>query len=133
MEREEDRRGEGIHLFRIQIVEKRGTRGGCERQVKKAGAMIRQVWRIGKRRFTGEWEKRICLCKKLMGMVMEFGVEIYGWREGREIEVMQERWIRWTLGVDWCTPGYLVREKIGKNIFRVRAGRRAVKYGFVRK
>lgn len=27
----------------------------------------------------------------------------------------------------------LVREEIEKNIFRVRAGRRAVKYGFVRK
>lgn len=27
----------------------------------------------------------------------------------------------------------LMREEIGKNIFRIRAGRRAIKYGFVRK
>lgn len=84
-----------------------GQEAHMKDKVKKAGAVIKQVWGIGKRRFTGEWEKRICLCKKSVGMVMEFGVEVYGWREGRKIEVMQERWIRWTLGVDWCTPGGL--------------------------
>lgn len=36
---------------------------------------------------------------------MEFGAEIWGWREWREVEAIQER-IRWTLGVDWYTPGY---------------------------
>lgn len=41
---------------------------------------------------------------------------------------MQERWIRWTLGVDWCTPGYLVREKIEKDKFRLGAGKRAVRF-----
>lgn len=33
-------------------------------------------------------------------MVMEFGAEIWGWRKWREVEAMQERWIKWTLEID---------------------------------
>lgn len=87
MEREEDRRDEGIHLFRIQIAEKRERRGACERQSQEGGG--------GDKAGMGDRQKEVH-----ERVVMEFGVEVYGWREGREIEVMQERWIRWTLGVD---------------------------------
>jgi len=31
---------------------------------------------------------------------MDFSAEIWWWREWKEVEAMQERWIRWTLGVD---------------------------------
>lgn len=57
---------------------------------------------------------------------MEFGVEVWVWREWREVEAMQNRWIKWTLGVDWCTPGYMIKEEIGKEKFRIGTGRRAV-------
>jgi len=103
-------------------------------KVKKAEAVIRQVWGISKWRFTGEWEKRIWLCKKLVGTVMEFGVEVYGWREGRE--VMQGRGnARKVDQMDARSglvyAGILGEGEIGKDIFRVRAGRRAV--GFEKK
>lgn len=56
------------------------TNGGQEAQVKerikKAGAVIRQVWGIGKRRFAGNWERRIWLCERLVGTVMSYGVKI---------------------------------------------------------
>lgn len=51
---------------------------------------------------------------------MEYGAVIWGWKERREVETMQERWIRWTLGVDWCIPGYIMKEEIKKDEFRVR-------------
>lgn len=106
--------------------------GGQEAQVKdrvrKAGAVIRQVWGMGKRRFARDWMKRIWSMERLVGTVLEYGAEIWGWKERKEVEAMQERWIRWTLGVDWCTPGYMVREEIGKEKFRIRAGRRAAGY-----
>lgn len=41
---------------------------------------------------------------------------------------MQKRWIRWTLRVDWYTPGYLVREEIGKDKFRLEAMKRAMRF-----
>lgn len=43
---------------------------------------------------------------------MEFGAEIWGWREWKKVEAMQERWIRWT-------PGYMVREEIRKEKLRI--------------
>lgn len=73
-------------------------------------------------------EKDMVICERLVETVLEYGAEIWGWKERREVEAMQERWIRWTLGVDWCTLGYMVREELGKNKFRIRAGRRAVGY-----
>jgi len=37
-----------------------------------------------------------------------------GWEE-REMERLEERYLRWVLGVDRRTPGYLVRSCRGKN------------------
>ena len=31
-----------------------------------------------------------------------------GWKEYEEIERLHERYIRWTLGLDRCTPWYIV-------------------------
>ncbi|KMQ90641.1 hypothetical protein RF55_9577 [Lasius niger] len=108
-----------------------GEEAHVKERVRKAGAVISLVWGIGKRRFAENWERRIWLCERLVGTVMEYGAEIWGWLDWREVEAMQERWIKWTLGMDWCTPGYMVREEIGKDKFRLAAGKRAV--GFEKK
>ena len=50
-----------------------------------------------------------------------------GGREREEIQRLQERYIRWTLGVDWKTPGYTVREEAQRGKLRTRAGKRAWK------
>jgi hypothetical protein len=41
---------------------------------------------------------------------------------------MQEKYLRWVLGVDRETPAYIVREECKKNRLRVKAGKRAAKY-----
>jgi len=38
------------------------------------------------------------------------------------MERMQERYIRWILGVNWRTPGYMVREETQRDLLRLRAG-----------
>ena len=58
-------------------------------------------------------------------MVMGYGVEIWGWREREKIEHLQEKYIRWIMGVDWNTPGYLVREEWQRGNLRESADRRA--------
>ncbi|XP_068993226.1 golgin subfamily A member 6-like protein 24 [Neodiprion pinetum] len=109
--------------------------GGQEAQVKervrKAGVVMRQVWGIGKRRFGRDWEKRIWLFDRLVWTVLEYASEIWGWREWRAVEAVQDRFLRWTLGVDGRTPGYLVREELQREKLRIRAGRRA--WNFERK
>ncbi|XP_046142799.1 uncharacterized protein LOC123988066 [Osmia bicornis bicornis] len=109
--------------------------GGSEAQIKdrmiKAGVVMRQVWGIGKRKFGKNWKRRIWLWDKLVWTVIAYGAEVWGWKEWKEIEGLQERYTRWTLGVDWRTPGYLLREELKRWKMRTRSGKLA--WGFERK
>src|SRR5436190_13640875 len=87
-----------------------------------------QVWGIGKRRFGKDWGRRLWLFDKLDWTVMSYGVEIWGWREREGMEKLEERYLRWVLGVDGRTPGYMVREELQREKLRTRAGKRA--WGF---
>lgn len=40
----------------------------------------------------------------------------------------QERFLRWIMGVDWRTPGYMIREEMKRDKLTVRAGRRTWKF-----
>jgi len=59
---------------------------------------------------------------------MAYGVEIWGWKEREAVERMQEKYLKWVLGVSWRTPGYLLREELLRDKLRTRAGRRT--WGF---
>lgn len=59
---------------------------------------------------------------------MSYGVEIWGWEEREKMEWMEKRYLKWVLGVDRRTPGYLVKEELQRNKLRGRAGRRAWGY-----
>lgn len=56
---------------------------------------------------------------------MAYGVEIWGWKEREAVERVQERYLRWMLGVSRMTLRYMVREKLQREKLRTRAGRRA--------
>lgn len=43
-----------------------------------AAVAMRQVWGIGKRRFRGDWGRRVWLFDRLVWTVMGYGVEIWG-------------------------------------------------------
>jgi len=49
-------------------------------------------------------------------------------KERERVERLQERFIRWVMGVEGRTPGYMVREEVQRMKIRNRAGRRA--WGF---
>src|SRR5580765_4268653 len=108
-----------------------GQEAHIRERLKKGAAVMRQVWGIGKRKFKKEWGKRIWLFDKLVWTVMGYGVEIWGWKERGELERLQERYLRWVLGVDWGTPGYMIREELQRDKLRGRAGKRA--WGFERR
>ncbi|KYN21797.1 hypothetical protein ALC57_05823 [Trachymyrmex cornetzi] len=86
--------------------------GGQEEHVKervaRAMVVMGQVWGIGKRRFG-----------------KDYGVEIWGWKERETVESLQERYLRWVLGVERRTPGYWVREELQGEKLRAKAGKRA--------
>lgn len=45
-------------------------------RLRKAAVIMGQIWRIGKRRFGGDWGRRVWLFDKLVWMVMSYGAEI---------------------------------------------------------
>jgi len=89
------------------------------------------VWGIGKRRFGKDWGKRMWLFDRLVWTVMGYGVEIWGWKERERMEKLEEKYLRWVLGVDYMTPWYLIREELQREKIRSRAWRRA--WGFERR
>lgn len=44
------------------------------------------------------------------------------------MERVEERYLRWVMGVDGITPGYLIREKLQREKIRSRASRKAWGY-----
>lgn len=78
--------------------------GGKEAQVrdrvKEAAVAMRQVWGIGKRLFRKDWRRRVGPFDRLVWTVMSYGAEIWGWKERKEVEALQERFLRWTMEVD---------------------------------
>lgn len=62
---------------------------------------------------------------------MGYGVEIWGWKKREELERIEERYLRWVLGVEGRTPWYLVREELQREKLSIRAGRKA--WGFKKK
>jgi len=62
-------------------------------KIAKAMAVIGVVWGLGKRRFGGDWRRRIWLFDRLIWTVVGFGVEIWG-REKEAVERIQEKYLR---------------------------------------
>jgi len=57
--------------------------------------------------------------------VLGYGAEIWRWKEREGVERIEERYLRWVLGVDPRTPVYMIREELQREKLRTRAGRRA--------
>jgi len=102
-----------------------GQESHIKERVAKAAAIMGQVWGIGRRRFGKDWKRRMWMFDRLVWTVAGYGVEIWGWKERERVERLQERFIRWVMGVEGRTPGYMVREEIQRGKMRGRAGRRA--------
>lgn len=50
-------------------------------RVRKAMVVMKEVWGIGKRRFGGDWKRRMWLFDRLVCTVMMYGAEVWGWKE----------------------------------------------------
>jgi hypothetical protein len=96
--------------------------------VKKAISAMKQVWGIGQRKFEGDFRRRIWMFNHLVKNILMYGAEIWGWNEYAVIERCQDKYIKWSLGLDWNTPGYIVREETKTKVLRIESGKRAVKF-----
>lgn len=56
------------------------------------------------------------------------GVEIWGYKERKDIEKLQVKYIKWILGLDKCTPDYIVLEETKRDKIRTEAGKRVLDF-----
>lgn len=86
------------------------------------------LWSFWERHFGGRMEWGVLLFNGIIGSILTYGAELWGWKVREEVERVQERFGRWMLGVDKCTPGYIVRDELNWNKMRVRTGKLAIGY-----
>jgi hypothetical protein len=67
--------------------------------------------------------------ESIVESILMYGAGIWRWKGQEEVERVQENYyLRWVLGVDRETPGYIVREECKRNRLRVKAEKRAAKF-----
>jgi len=49
-------------------------------------------------------------------------------RKRGELEVIQKKYVKWSLGLDFCTPGYIIYKESGLDQIRITAECRAMKF-----
>ena len=96
--------------------------------VKKGIIAMRKTWGIGESILKDDFNKRMMMFDYLVKSIILYGAEIWGWTERKQIETVQERYIRWVLSLDRCTPGYVVREETKRTKLRVETGLRCWKF-----
>lgn len=65
---------------------------------------------------------------RLVWSVVSYEVEIWGWKLRKRVESLQNRYLRWLLGVKRSVPGYMIREELQREKLEGRAGMRAWGY-----
>lgn len=65
-----------------------------------------------------------------MKSIMLYAAKIWRWKEAKEVKKTQEKFIKWTLSLDFNTPPstYIILEETKTDKVRIEAGKRAVKY-----
>ena len=69
---------------------------------------------IGKRRYKGDWRMRVWMFDVFVWSVLSCGVQIWGWKDRKSVKSLQERFLRWVMGVSWRCPEHMLREETGR-------------------
>lgn len=106
--------------------------GDYKQQIKelkiKGLAAARSVWGIGERFFRHDYNRRMWIFNTLVRSVLEYGVEIWGWEERKELEKIKLDYVRWIYKLEFCTPRYIMEKELELRRMKTRWGIRAMKY-----
>jgi hypothetical protein len=110
-----------------------GRLGNCGKEWKRNERNDEELWEICEEEETkwgGDFRRRMTMFEGMIESKFKLmcGAEIWGWKEQKEVEKVQEKCLREVLGVDRETPDYIVKEECKRNRLRVKAGRRAAKF-----
>jgi hypothetical protein len=82
---------------------------------------------LGNRRekWEGDFKRKMMMFESMIESILMYGAEIWRWKEQKEVEKVQEKYLRGVLGVDRETAGYIMKEDCKRNRLRVKARKRA--------
>ncbi|XP_044580688.1 uncharacterized protein LOC123262505 [Cotesia glomerata] len=89
---------------------------------------MKHTWSIGERIFKKDYRRRIKMFDSLVVSVMAYGVELWGWEEVEEMERVQKKYLKWTLGLERCTPDCILFEETKREKLRLRFAKLAADY-----
>jgi len=104
---------------------------GDDREIRelkeKDNIIMKKVWGLAKI-FKDDFRRKMMLFRYLVLGVIMYGAEIWGLKERGELEVIQKKYIKWSFGLDSCTPDYIVYKESGLNKIRITAGYKTMKF-----
>lgn len=127
----EERRIETVQNFKYLgyvFNKKGGEETNIKEEVRKANIAMKEVWRIGEKLFKDNFRRRMAMFDIMVKSIVMFGVEIWGYKERSDIEKLQVKYIKWILGLDKCTPDYIVLEETKRDKIRTLAGKRVLDF-----
>ena len=81
-----------------------------------------------RRKVRGDFRRRMIMFNTMVKSICMYVVEILCIEKRKYIESIKERYLKNILGLERCTPGYLVREETKAEKIMVEAGERIIKY-----
>lgn len=75
---------------------------------RKGRIVMNKVWGLEERICKEDWKRRRMMFNYLVRSVMDYGTEIWGWEERKELEKIMLDYVRWVFNLDFCTPRYLI-------------------------
>ena len=70
------------------------------RRIPGRKSILGRIWSLNKRKFKEDRKRRMKLFDTLVRSVITYGAEIWGYKEWKEIEKIQDKYINWTLKLD---------------------------------
>lgn len=68
----------------------RGKEAQVKDRVKRSAVIMGQVWGIRKRKFRGDWRRRLWLFNRSIWTVMGYEIEVWNWEERESAERVEE-------------------------------------------
>lgn len=94
----------------------------------KANTVMNTIWVIGESLFRDRWGLRMRLFDALVKSVMEYGVELWGWKERKDLETIQRKYMKWRLKLDSIAPGYILHLETKRSKLETKTRKRAIKF-----
>ena len=92
--------------------------------VKRAGRQISRVWSLAERTFPDNYLVRAQMFQSLIEPVALYGCEVFGYKEYEELEKIQRKHLRWTLGLPtWTKNSKIMAETRSRPLFLKTASR----------